>query len=316
MRRAAVLAAALVAFSGGSAWGQEAEAPPSATPAPTTKAKSPSKKSPSSSSEAQRKAREEIEALKARIAAQDATIAKQDEMIRALEERLAKLEALAKASEDRLEAIRRETPEQATAVAPTLEERLKKLETEVSKLPEAADVVSVGEFPGSFRIPGTDAALKIGGQVRVTAVESLDAIGTDDRFVTSSIPVASSEEAGKGARTTLSANASRFNFDFRTPTGVGAMRAFIEVGFGGGRRRHVSHPSPRLRAMGSLDPRPDVVHVLGPRGRAVRHRQRGPERDLPLPPAADPVHDELRRRLHARRLRSRIRRRTSRTRRA
>ena len=234
MRRAAVLAAALVAFSGGSAWGQEAEAPPSATPAPTTKAKSPSNKSPSSSSEAQRKAREEIEALKARIAAQDATIAKQDEMIRALEERLAKLEALAKASEDRLEAIRRETPEQATAVPPTLEERLKKLETEVSKLPEAADVVSVGEFPGSFRIPGTDAALKIGGQVRVTAVESLDAIGTDDRFVTSSIPVASSEEAGKGARTTLSANASRFNFDFRTPTGVGAMRAFIEVGFGGG----------------------------------------------------------------------------------
>jgi uncharacterized coiled-coil protein SlyX len=216
--------AAVIAFSGG-ARAQEKEkekeisssekAPTAApTPQPSTKRtaaspKTPSKKSPSSSSSSSSSSdSSEIDELKAQIA-------KQEETIRALEERLAKLEALAKAS-------------QASA---GLEDRLKKLETEVRKLPEAEDVVSVGEFPGSFRIPGTDAALRIGGQVRVTLVESLDAIGTDDRFVTSSIPVEGSEAAGKGARTTLAANASRFNFDFRTPTGVGAMRAFIEVGF-------------------------------------------------------------------------------------
>jgi len=198
VRRVPLLATAGF-LAAGLAWAQEKEI--SSTPS--------KKSSPRASTDARQEA--EIEALKAQIA-------KQDETIRALEERLAKLEALAKAS-------------QASA---GLEDRLKKLEMEVKKLPEAEDVVSVGEFPGSFRIPGTDAALKIGGQVRVTAVESLDAIGTDDRFVTSSIPVAGSEEAGKGARTTLSANASRFNFDFRTPTGVGAMRAFIEAGFGGG----------------------------------------------------------------------------------
>ncbi|HQQ75975.1 MAG TPA: DcaP family trimeric outer membrane transporter [Thermoanaerobaculia bacterium] len=221
MRRFAVLAAAFVVFSGSLASAQEngkekeissseraqaaasaQEALPAQTVAPP---KTPSKKSSSSSSPS---SSSEIEELKAQIA-------KQEETIRALEERLAKLEALTNAS-------------QASA---GLEERLKQLETEVKKLPEAEDVVSVGEFPGSFRIPGTDAALKLGGQVRVTAVESLDAIGTDDRFVTSSIPVEGSEAAGKGARTTLAANASRFNFDFRTPTGVGAMRAFIEVGF-------------------------------------------------------------------------------------
>jgi uncharacterized coiled-coil protein SlyX len=227
--RRALLAVALLALAAGRAAAQERGTEKKPKSVPPKKSSS----SRSASAEAERKAAAELEALKARIAQQDALIAKQDETIRALEERLAKLEALAKESEDRLKAVGRETPEQATALAPTLEERLKKLETNVSKLPEAADVVSVGDFPGSFRIPGTDAALKIGGQVRVAAVFSLDAIGTDDRFVTSSIPVLGSEEAGKGARTTLSANASRFNFDFRTPTGVGAMRAFLEAGFSG-----------------------------------------------------------------------------------
>ena len=172
-----------------------------------------------------------MRALRDLLAKQQETIARQEETIRALEERIRKLEAAATAAMGRLDVIAKEKPEAEASAA--LEERLKKLESDVGKLPEAGDVVSVGEFPGSFRIPGTDAALKIGGQVRVAGVFSLDAIGTDDRFVTSSIPVTGSEEAGKGARTTFSAAASRFNLDFRTPTGVGAMRAFIEVGFGG-----------------------------------------------------------------------------------
>lgn len=228
MRGIALLVAAFVALSGGAARAQEkekekekeissSERDPAASPTPRASTeqtaaspKTPSKKSSSSSS----KSSSEIDELKAEIA-------KQDETIRALEERLAKLEALAKVSQP-----------QPTASA-ELEQRLKKLEEDVRKLPEAEDFVSVGEFPGSFRIPGTDAALKVGGQVRVTAVVSLDAIGTDDRFVTSSIPVEGSDAAGKGARTTLSAAPSRFNLDFRTPTGVGAMRAFLEVGFAG-----------------------------------------------------------------------------------
>ena len=174
------------------------------------------------------RAEQQIRALDEQIAKQQELIAKQDEALRALEARVRDLEAAYKLSLDRLAVVEHQ---KEAELSPALEERLKKLETDVRKLPEAEDVVSVGEFPGSFRIPGTDAALKIGGQVRVTAVFSLDAIGTDDRFVTSSIPVSGSEEAGKGARTTLSANASRVNLDFRTPTGVGAMRAFLEVGF-------------------------------------------------------------------------------------
>ena len=220
----------------------DAPAAPAATPVPKGNAKPPSKKKSSSayrpkatapqktnvSSEELRQAEEKIRALNEQIAKQQELLARQEEAIRALDARIRDLESANKLSLDRLAVVE---SQKKAELSPALEERLKKLEADVRKLPEAEDVVSVGDFPGSFRIPGTDAALKVGGQVRVTLVESLDAIGTDDRFVTSSIPVEGSEAAGKGARTTLAANASRFNFDFRTPTGVGAMRAFIEVGF-------------------------------------------------------------------------------------
>ena len=80
------------------------------------------------------------------------------------------------------------------------------------------------------------------GLVRMTAVNTFGPLGTEDRFVTSSIPVAGTPEAGKQARTVYTANPSRFSFDMRTPTGVGAMRAFIEGDFAGsGRTLRLRH---------------------------------------------------------------------------
>ena len=95
------------------------------------------------------------------------------------------------------------------------------------------DVVSAGDFPGSFNIPGTDAALKIGGLVRVNWVSTNDALTVQDRFVTSAIPVDRSDDANRGSLVDVIASPSRFNFDLRTPTGVGHMRAFIEGDFAG-----------------------------------------------------------------------------------
>ena len=118
-----------------------------------------------------------------------------------------------------------------------VEERLAKIEESVHQIPDVPnDVVSAGDFPGSIRIPGTDVGLRIGGLVRTTGVATLGALGTEDRFVTSSIPVAGSQEAGKEPRFVLTAIPSRFNLDLRTPTGVGAMRAFIEGDFAGSSR--------------------------------------------------------------------------------
>jgi len=107
---------------------------------------------------------------------------------------------------------------------------------EPRRIPELPpDVVAAGDFPGSFRIPGSDAALKIGGLVRVNWVSTNDALLVSDRFVTSGIPVSGTAEAARGARVDIIASPSRFNFDLRTPTGVGHMRAFIEGDFAGER---------------------------------------------------------------------------------
>ena len=104
-----------------------------------------------------------------------------------------------------------------------------------------APVVSAGEFPGSIRIPGADAALKIGGQARMTLVHTLAALGTDDRFVTSSIPV-EDEVPGEQSRTTYSPAASRGNLDIRAHTPIGPVRTFLESDFAGsGRTMRLRH---------------------------------------------------------------------------
>jgi hypothetical protein len=95
-------------------------------------------------------------------------------------------------------------------------------------------VVSAGDFPGSIRIPGTDSAIKFGGQARMTLVQTLGPLGTDDRFVTSSIPVGD-QQAGEEARTVYSPSASRFGIDLRTPfpRRQQTVRTFIEGDFAG-----------------------------------------------------------------------------------
>ena len=83
-----------------------------------------------------------------------------------------------------------------------------------------ARVVSAGEFPGSIGIPGTESAFKLGGQARKVAVHTLSALGTEDRFVTSSIPV-SIQRVGEEARTVYTPIASRLipSFECRVREG-------------------------------------------------------------------------------------------------
>lgn len=116
----------------------------------------------------------------------------------------------------------------------TLEQRLKRLESSVSDKPELPpDIVSAGNFPGSLRVPGSDAALKFGGAIWASLIRTFDALGSDDRFLTNSIPVDGTPEAGKGDRISFTSAPSRFNIDLRTPTTVGQVRAFIEGDFEG-----------------------------------------------------------------------------------
>jgi len=123
-------------------------------------------------------------------------------------------------------------PGQAQPASRTAAERAPDLPTEI---------VSAGDFPGSIRIPGTESAFRLGGQSRVVAVHSLAALGTDDRFVTSSIPVGM-PSAGDDARTGYSPSASRLSTDLRMPSPRGPLRTFIESDFAGsGRTMRLRH---------------------------------------------------------------------------
>lgn len=173
------------------------------------------------------------------IAAQQKLIAEQQallaEQARRLEEQAKRIEELSKGQELmslRLAAV--EAGEAKPDVARELTERMARLESSVREPPELPpEVVSAGDFPGSIRVPGSAAAMKFGGVVRASVVSTLDALGSDDRFLTYSIPVEGSEEAGKGKRLSLWAGATRLNFDVRTPTAVGQIRAFVEADFAG-----------------------------------------------------------------------------------
>jgi outer membrane DcaP-like protein len=169
------------------------------------------------------------------VAQQGRMLEEQKQEIERLRKQLEETQQLSLAAHNRLEEMAKAAP--ATTVSAAVEERLAKVEESVQRIPELpSDVVSAGEFPGSMRIPGTDVAMKVAGLVRATAVNTFGALGTEDRFVTSSIPVAGSPEAGKEPRFVLTPIPSRVNLDVRTPTGVGAMRAFVEGDFAGSSR--------------------------------------------------------------------------------
>ncbi len=187
------------------------------------------------------KEREEVEAALAKLReereALDREKAEVEAKRAAVEEQAAKVEALAMELETqkiRLDEISQSIP---TLVQPSQElaERLAKLEETSQKKPELPpEIVSAGDFPGSIRIPGSPAAIKFGGSVWVSAVSTQDALGSDDRFLTYTIPVTGDPGAEKGPRTSFWANPSKLNFDVRTKAPNGrTIRAFIEGDFAG-----------------------------------------------------------------------------------
>ena len=116
-----------------------------------------------------------------------------------------------------------------------LQERLAKVEEELQKPPDTPEnVLTAGDFPGSIRIPGSNMAMKFGGNVRLGMTDSLDPIGSTDRFVAGTIPVGAFE-AGEffNEGFVISAKRSRLNWDMRLDSSVGQFRAFVEGDFAG-----------------------------------------------------------------------------------
>lgn len=112
-----------------------------------------------------------------------------------------------------------------------LRARLQKVEQQVAEIPEDP-TKDMKDFPDSIHIPGTSSKLRIGGFVKMAAVDSLDPIGSTDRFVANSIPV--EPDPSINEQVVLSVRQSRLNFEMRDLTSHGTLRAFIEADFDGG----------------------------------------------------------------------------------
>ncbi|MCB1007896.1 MAG: hypothetical protein KDB94_03275 [Acidobacteria bacterium] len=163
------------------------------------------------------------------IEEQRKTIEKQSQRIEELEKKVEDAGSLALSTHNRLEELENRPPS-ATA-DDAIAARLSQIEKTVERVPELAEREIDVDFPQSIAVPGTDARYRVGGMVRFVYTDTFDALGSDDRFIVSSIPIEGTPEAGKTSRISFSAAASRANVDFRTPTPVGVMRVFLEADF-------------------------------------------------------------------------------------
>jgi len=112
-----------------------------------------------------------------------------------------------------------------------LRSRLETVEQSIAKSEESESTTyDLKSFPGSIPIPGSSAAIKFGGFVKMNIVESFDPIGTKDRFIVGTIPVPQTDGLNSAA---LTVSQSRLSVEMRDTTQFGAVRAFLEADFSG-----------------------------------------------------------------------------------
>ena len=161
----------------------------------------------------------------------------QQKLIEQQAEELAKTQEEMKALQTQMDTVMSHAgqAEDVSSETVALRERLSSVEQELrvreGRQGSEDKQANVSEFPGSFPIPGTNMSAKIGGNVRLGLVSNLDPIGSDDRFITGSIPVGEPEPGTTTEGFTISAKRSRMNLDMRMDSSVGQFRAFIEGDF-------------------------------------------------------------------------------------
>ena len=134
-----------------------------------------------------------------------------------------------------------------------LRDRLAQLETQVGKEKRrvaAAAAVEAGDKPRSWKLPGTNTSMNIGGYVKFDAL--VDFTGTPgDAIGISAAPSEGSaaDNSGNGGNFRFHARQTRFWIQTWTPTDWGELRTYIETDFfGAGNTLRLRH------AYGSLGP--------------------------------------------------------------
>jgi outer membrane murein-binding lipoprotein Lpp len=164
-------------------------------------------------------------------------------------------EELAKERESRRQAVKPITEPARTTPVETAASGTDKspVEDGSSALDHEPEPVTVGDVKGSYKIPGTDTSLAIGGYAKLDAIFNSVSAGagrTADQFlIPSTIPVGLSAR-GEHGQTTFSARESRLWLKSFTPTEWGDLNTYLEIDFYAqdtiDERTTNSH-SPRLR---------------------------------------------------------------------
>lgn len=132
------------------------------------------------------------------------------------------------------------------------------------------------DFPGAWHLPGSTAAMKIGGYVNLALINSFDPMFATDRFIVGSIPPDGEDHVGAKSGTDVTANQTRINFEVREETSQGLLRAFVEADFyGAGDTFRLRHAFGQFRwvlagkswsTLMDIDSRPEEVDFEGING--------------------------------------------------
>lgn len=100
-----------------------------------------------------------------------------------------------------------------------------------------ANAVTGGDIPGSFKLPGSDTSVKIGGYVKLDALYNSVSSGVnsaaDQALTPGAIPIGAARD-NEGDQFTMHARQSRINVITSTPSAAGTVTTFIEGDFFGG----------------------------------------------------------------------------------
>ena len=130
-----------------------------------------------------------------------------------------------------IDQINQKKSEEMTEEDIALRARLETVESSIQASQDAASTTfDEDSFPNSTMIPGTNAAMRMGGFVKMNIVETFDPLGSFDRFIAGSIPV---PQQSTTPRTSMTVSQSRLNWDLRDKTKFGTMRAYVEGDFAG-----------------------------------------------------------------------------------
>lgn len=177
----------------------------------------------------------QIEALKAQYAsevtARQKEIDNQDKQINEQKKEIAAQREAIQSLQQEVDQARIEAGQDISESEKALRSRLETVEQSIKKSEESESTAyDIDSFPGSFPIPGSSAAIKFAGFVKMNYVQSFDPIGTNDRFIVGSIPVPEVDGPNEAA---LTVSRSRLSIEMRDTTQYGPVRAFLEADFAG-----------------------------------------------------------------------------------